>query len=94
MVVTKSHLLQGWQIISGGLECVGAGRYGVGIEISERYIDIVRDIKLAFQSVKRTLFLSLNSLHLRHWFKEFDLFRGAEGERTKVGSGFSVLSCM
>src|SRR5215472_18142688 len=49
-----------------GLESVGVGRFGVGIEIGERFVATVSDSKLAFQSVKRTLFLSLNSLHLRH----------------------------
>jgi len=49
-----------------GLESARAGRFGVGIEIGERFVATVRDSKLAFESVKRTLFLSLNSLHLPH----------------------------
>ena len=52
--------------LSKTLLSVGACRFGLGIVIVERIVDTVRHSKRAFQSLKRTLFLSLNSLGLRH----------------------------
>ena len=46
-----------------GLDCVEGCQLVVGIEIVQTFVETVRHTKLAFQSVKRTLFLPLIALY-------------------------------
>ena len=58
---TRVTKCQNW-----GLEGVEGCQLVVGNEIVETFVETVRNTKFAFQSVKRTLYLSLNELYLSH----------------------------
>ena len=57
-----------------GLLSVGACRFGLGIEIVERILDTLRHTKLAFQSVKQTLFSVIKFITFVTDVRNFDLF--------------------